>query len=86
MPQGLRHRVRNYEQHHWIATRGIDEGDVIRSLPEDLRREIKYYLCLDLVREVNTDLTCDTYIYIYIYRERERERERVKKVYQSETN
>uniref|UniRef100_A0A162A1J4 Cyclic nucleotide-binding domain-containing protein n=1 Tax=Daucus carota subsp. sativus TaxID=79200 RepID=A0A162A1J4_DAUCS len=49
MPQGLRHRVRKYEQHHWIATRGIDEGDVIRSLPEDLRREIKYYLCLDLV-------------------------------------
>lgn len=52
MPQGLRQRVRNYERQLWIAMRGVDEGDMIRSLPEGLRRDIKYHLCLDLVRQV----------------------------------
>ena len=61
MPQGLRQRVRNYEQHRWMATWGIDEGDMIQSLPEGLRRDIKYHLCLDFVRQVDIHLTYDTY-------------------------
>ncbi|XP_074367380.1 cyclic nucleotide-gated ion channel 4-like [Apium graveolens] len=52
MPQGLRQRVRNYERQRWIAMRGVDERDMIRSLPEGLRRDIKYHLCLDLVTQV----------------------------------
>ncbi|KAG5255083.1 cyclic nucleotide-gated ion channel [Salix suchowensis] len=32
--------------------RGVDECEMIRNLPEGLRRDIKYHLCLDLVRQV----------------------------------
>ncbi|CAN1292811.1 Cyclic nucleotide-gated ion channel 4 [Linum perenne] len=52
LPQGFRQRVRNYERQKWAAMRGVDECDMIRNLPEGLRRDIKYHLCLDLVRQV----------------------------------
>lgn len=52
LPQGFRQRVRNYERQRWAATRGVDECQMIRNLPEGLRRDIKYHLCLDLVRQV----------------------------------
>nr|GMD58037.1 cyclic nucleotide-gated ion channel 4-like isoform X1 [Ipomoea batatas] len=47
----LRQRVRNYERQRWAAMRGVDECQMIRNLPEGLRRDIKYHLCLDLVRQ-----------------------------------
>lgn len=53
LPQGFRQRVRNYERQRWAAMRGVDECEMIRNLPEGLRRDIKYHLCLDLVRQVN---------------------------------
>ncbi|XP_028761847.1 cyclic nucleotide-gated ion channel 4 [Neltuma alba] len=52
LPPGFRQRVRNYERQRWAATRGVDEFEMIRNLPEGLRRDIKYHLCLDLVRQV----------------------------------
>ncbi|TVU34873.1 hypothetical protein EJB05_16728, partial [Eragrostis curvula] len=52
LPQSFRHRVRQYERQRWAATRGVDECRIIRDLPEGLRRDIKYHLCLDLVRQV----------------------------------
>ncbi|KAK7244398.1 hypothetical protein RIF29_39219 [Crotalaria pallida] len=52
LPQGFRQRVRNYERQHWAATRGVDEYQLIKNLPEGLRREIKYHLSLDLVKQV----------------------------------
>ncbi|KAL8147438.1 cyclic nucleotide-gated ion channel 4-like [Apium graveolens] len=52
MPQGLRNRIRDYERQRWAATRGVDEGEMISNLPEGLRRDIKYHICLDLVRQV----------------------------------
>ncbi|KAJ7536036.1 hypothetical protein O6H91_12G054600 [Diphasiastrum complanatum] len=52
LPTRLRHRVRLYERQRWAAMRGIDEDDMVRELPEGLRREIKRHLCLDLVRQV----------------------------------
>ncbi|PIA34377.1 hypothetical protein AQUCO_03800172v1 [Aquilegia coerulea] len=52
LPQGFRQRVRQYERQRWAATRGVDECHMIRNLPEGLRRDIKYHLCLDLVRQV----------------------------------
>ncbi|KAL5736174.1 hypothetical protein ACOSQ2_030962 [Xanthoceras sorbifolium] len=52
LPQGFRQRVRNYERHRWAAMRGVDECEMISNLPEGLRRDIKYHLCLDLVRQV----------------------------------
>lgn len=52
LPQRLRQRVRHYERHKWAAMRGVDESAMIHNLPEGLRRDIKYHLCLDLVRQV----------------------------------
>ncbi|KAL1811537.1 hypothetical protein ACET3Z_021602 [Daucus carota] len=52
LPQEFRQRVRNYERQRWAAMRGVDECDMIRNLPEGLRRDIKYHLCLDLVKQV----------------------------------
>ncbi|KAJ9551363.1 hypothetical protein OSB04_015408 [Centaurea solstitialis] len=52
LPHGFRQRVRNYERQRWAAMRGVDECEMIRNLPECLRRDIKYHLCLDLVRQV----------------------------------
>ncbi|GLJ33050.1 hypothetical protein SUGI_0665180 [Cryptomeria japonica] len=52
LPQRLRQRVRHYERQKWAAMRGVDESAMIHNLPEGLRRDIKYHLCLDLVRQV----------------------------------
>ncbi|KAJ6833266.1 cyclic nucleotide-gated ion channel 4-like [Iris pallida] len=51
-PQAFRQRVRQFERQRWAAMRGVDEVGMIRDLPEGLRRDIKYHLCLDLVRQV----------------------------------
>ncbi|KAH9626800.1 hypothetical protein KSS87_001959 [Heliosperma pusillum] len=52
LPVNLKQRVRNYEWQRWAAMRGVDECEMIRNLPEGLRRDIKYHLCLDLVKQV----------------------------------
>lgn len=52
IPTDLRERIRRYEQYKWQQTRGIEEDSLVRSLPKDLRRDIKRHLCLDLVRRV----------------------------------
>ncbi|TKY66481.1 putative cyclic nucleotide-gated ion channel 8 [Spatholobus suberectus] len=36
----------------WLNTRGVDEENLVQSLPKDLRRDIKRHLCLTLVRRV----------------------------------
>lgn len=57
LPYDLRERVRRYVQYKWIATRGVDEEALLRSLPTDLRRDIQRHLCLNLVRRVPFFLT-----------------------------
>ncbi|CAK9235008.1 unnamed protein product [Sphagnum troendelagicum] len=52
LPPELVERVRRFDQYRWAATRGVDEEDLVQSLPLDLRRDIKRHLCLDLVRQV----------------------------------
>uniref|UniRef100_A0A0D9WIB8 Cyclic nucleotide-binding domain-containing protein n=2 Tax=Leersia perrieri TaxID=77586 RepID=A0A0D9WIB8_9ORYZ len=52
VPHAFRQRVRQFERQRWAATRGVDECQIVRDLPEGLRRDIKYHLCLDLVRQV----------------------------------
>ncbi|XP_050381435.1 putative cyclic nucleotide-gated ion channel 8 [Argentina anserina] len=52
LPQDLRERVRRYDQYKWLETRGVDEENIVSSLPKDLRRDIKRHLCLNLVRRV----------------------------------
>ncbi|CAM8971969.1 unnamed protein product [Rhodiola kirilowii] len=52
LPETLRERIRKHEQYKWQETRGVEENDLIRGLPEDLRRDVKRHLCLNLLRRV----------------------------------
>lgn len=52
LPDSLKERIRRYEQYKWQETRGVDEENLIRNLPKDLRRDIKQHLCLDLLKRV----------------------------------
>lgn len=52
LPSLLRQRVRRYERHRWSAVGGDDEMEIIKDLPEGLRRDIKRFLCLDLIKKV----------------------------------
>ncbi|KAK4273906.1 hypothetical protein QN277_017210 [Acacia crassicarpa] len=52
LPDSLRERIRRYEQYKWQETRGVDEENLIRNLPKDLRRDIKRHLCLALLMRV----------------------------------
>ncbi|XWS48528.1 hypothetical protein CRYUN_Cryun13aG0085700 [Craigia yunnanensis] len=52
LPENLRERIRRYEQYKWQETRGVDEEDLLRNLPKDLRRDIKRHLCLALLMRV----------------------------------
>lgn len=56
LPQDLRERVRRYDQYKWQETRGVDEENIVQSLPKDLRRDIKRHLCLALVKRVTNRL------------------------------
>lgn len=52
LPEDLQERVRRFDQCKWLATRGVNEEDILQSLPLDLRRQIQRHLCLKLVRRV----------------------------------
>ncbi|XP_010550023.1 PREDICTED: cyclic nucleotide-gated ion channel 2 [Tarenaya hassleriana] len=52
LPSRLRQRVRRFERQRWTALGGEDEMNLIRDLPQGLRRDIKRYLCLDLINKV----------------------------------
>ncbi len=53
LPPELQDRVRRFVQYKWLATRGVDEEAILKSLPVDLRRQIQRHLCLDIVRRVS---------------------------------
>jgi len=46
--------VRLAERFKWVITRGVDDGEILTGLPEDLQTEIKCHLCSDLLKEVET--------------------------------
>ncbi|KAL6844048.1 hypothetical protein ACP4OV_025721 [Aristida adscensionis] len=52
LPPEIRERVRRYERYKWLETRGVDEENLVQTLPKDLRRDIKRHLCLGLVKRV----------------------------------
>jgi cyclic nucleotide gated channel len=56
LPSRLRQRVRHFERQRWAIMGGEDEMEMIKDLPEGLRRDIKRYLCLDLIKKVK-DIT-----------------------------
>ncbi|KAG5247381.1 cyclic nucleotide-gated ion channel [Salix suchowensis] len=52
LPSCLRQRVRHFEQQRWETMGGEDEMELIKDLPDGLRRDVKRYLCLDLIKKV----------------------------------
>lgn len=52
LPSHLKRRVRRYEHQRWETMGGQDEMELIRDLPEGLRRDIKRNLCLHLIKKV----------------------------------
>ncbi|XP_048492546.1 protein CNGC15b [Beta vulgaris subsp. vulgaris] len=52
LPQDLKENIRKHDRYRWVATQGINEEGLLQGLHPDLRRQIKRYLCLDLVRRV----------------------------------
>ena len=52
LPSGLRQRVLHFESQTWDTMGGEEEMKWIEELPEGLRRDIKRYLCLDLIKKV----------------------------------
>ena len=53
LPPDLQDRVRRFVQYKWLATRGVDEEEILQALPLDIRREMQRHLCLNLVRRVS---------------------------------
>jgi cyclic nucleotide gated channel len=64
LPPELQERVRRFVQYKWLATRGVDEEAILKSLPVDLRRQIQRHLCLDIVRRVSFLLLVQN-VYMY---------------------
>ncbi|GAB2275069.1 hypothetical protein Dimus_009838 [Dionaea muscipula] len=52
LPKELRQSVLRYHKYKWVATQGVDEEAIFTTLPTNLRRQTKRYLCLNLVRKV----------------------------------
>ena len=52
LPGELRARVKRYQQYKWQLTRGVEEENLLQSLPKDLRRDITRHLCLNLLKSV----------------------------------
>ncbi|CAI0449896.1 unnamed protein product [Linum tenue] len=52
LPDNLRERIRRHEQYKWQETRGVDEENLVHTLPKDIRRDIKRHLCLALLMRV----------------------------------
>ncbi|XP_020538901.1 cyclic nucleotide-gated ion channel 2 [Jatropha curcas] len=51
LPSNLRRRIRHFDNQRWAVMGGEDEIKWIEELPEGLRRDIKRYLCLDLIKK-----------------------------------
>lgn len=58
LPPDLQDRIRRFVQYKWLATKGVEEEDILQSLPLDLRRQIQSHLCLSLVRRVSSFSYC----------------------------
>lgn len=61
LPSHLRQRVYHFEHQRLAALGGEDEMELIKDLPDGLRRDIKRYLCLDLIRKVSYYCCRSTY-------------------------
>lgn len=53
LPSKLKQRVRHFEHQKWETMGEEEELKWIDELPDGLRRDIKRYLCLDLIKKVH---------------------------------
>ena len=53
IPDDLQKRICRFLEYKWIATQGVEQDSILKQLPVDLRRDIKQWLCLDLVQHVS---------------------------------
>ena len=53
IPDDLQKRICQFMEYKWIATQGVEQDSILKQLPVDLRRDIKQWLCLDLVQHVS---------------------------------
>ncbi|XP_063941542.1 probable cyclic nucleotide-gated ion channel 20, chloroplastic [Daucus carota subsp. sativus] len=44
LPEELKMKIRQSEQHNWVVTRGVNELDLLENLPDDLQRDIRRHL------------------------------------------
>ncbi|CAL4997797.1 unnamed protein product [Urochloa decumbens] len=52
LPDDLQNRICQFLEYKWILTQGVEDDSILKQLPVDLRRDIKQWLCLDLVQRV----------------------------------
>lgn len=52
LPLMFRKKVRQAERFKWSANKGVNEEELLKSLPEDIEKEIRKALCLDLIKRV----------------------------------
>lgn len=53
IPDDLQNRICRFLEYKWIETQGVEGDAILKQLPVDLRRDIKLWLCLDLVQRVS---------------------------------
>ena len=53
LPHAMKERVRKHDLYKWIKQRKVDEEAILDELPLDVRRDIKHYICIELVRRVS---------------------------------
>lgn len=49
LPNDLSKRVKNLGRLQWSANRGVDDNEILDMLSEDLQRDIRRFLCLELI-------------------------------------
>ncbi|XP_024530875.1 probable cyclic nucleotide-gated ion channel 20, chloroplastic [Selaginella moellendorffii] len=52
LPVVLRKRVRQAVRLKWASTRGVNEEELLDRLPEDMQKEIRRFLCFELLTKV----------------------------------
>lgn len=52
LPLKFRKKVREAERFRWAANRGVNEDELLKGLPEDIEKEIRRALCLELIKKV----------------------------------
>eukprot|EP00897_Mesotaenium_endlicherianum_P003352 jgi/Mesen1/3044/ME000018S02352 len=51
LPLRVRKRVRQLERFQWSANRGVDEEELLGTLSDDLKREVRRHLYLELIKK-----------------------------------